>query len=341
MVSPAHAQRTEIGNASTVVGEVTLDNDSLRRPRELRRRDRIAWGDLIETESRSQLQILLLDRSSYGIGARSRVRIDRHVYDPDAGSSTVVTFLQGALRYLSGRQSDGNDTNIRTPAGRIGIRGTALDVLVGEDAEDIAEDEDAVGGMRSDDDEATLVILRGPGANTGGGLTLGLVEVEAAGVTIVLSEPGQASYIPFNGSPPIGPFRMSDSGLADVQEELAPEVARANSGGSFLETLIPIAVGAVAVGLLLTSGDDNVQGTPTADSPDQPGVPPVVGIPPRQPQYPQDDVSGTAEVPPEEAPRDTAETPPRDTAETPPSDTAETPPSDTAETPPRGDPKID
>ncbi|GEM_PF-787720 len=310
LAAPAHAQRTEVGNASAVVGEVTLDNDTLRRPREIRRRDRIAWGDLIETERRSQLQILLLDRSSYGIGARSSVRIDRHVYDPDADSSTVVTFLRGALRYLSGRQSDGNDTNIRTPAGRIGIRGTALDVLVGEDAEDIAEDEDAVGGMRSDDDEATLVILRGPGANTGGGLTLGLVEVEAAGVTVVLSEPGQASYIPFNGSPPIGPFRMSDAGLADVQEELAPEVARANSGGGLLEALIPIAVGAVAVGLLLADGGDEGPGQVTVDNPDQPNGPPTADVPPRQPQYPQDNVPGTAEQPPQQSTDDTAETPP-------------------------------
>ena len=304
LVTPAHAQRTEVGNASAVVGEVKLDNDTLRRPRDVQRRDRIAWGDLIETERRSQLQILLLDRSSYGIGARSRVRIDRHVYDPDAGSSTVVTFLQGALRYLSGRQDDGNDTNIRTPAGRIGIRGTALDVLVGEEAEDIAEDEDSVGGMRSDDDEATLVILRGPGANTGGGLTLGLVEVEAAGVTVVLSEPGQASYIPFNGAAPIGPFLISDAGLAKVQEELAPEVARANSGSGFLEALIPIAVGAVAVGLLL-SGDDDDQNTGpvTVDNHDNPNDPPVAGIPPQQTPAPQSDVADAPDNSPSNKPR--------------------------------------
>lgn len=258
LASPIHAQRTEVGNASAVVGEVTLNNDTLRRPREVRRRDRIAWGDLIETERRSQLQILLLDRSSYGIGARSRLRVDRHVYDPDAGSSTVMTFFRGALRYLSGRQDDGNETEIRTPAGRIGVRGTALDVLVGGKAEDIADDLSAVGNVDSDDDEATLVILRGPGANTAGGLTLGLVEVEAAGVTVVLDQPGEASYIPRNGAPPIGPFMITDATLAETQADLAPEVARANrGGGGFLEALIPLAIGAVAVGVLLSNDDDD------------------------------------------------------------------------------------
>lgn len=305
LVAPAQAQRTEVGNASTVVGEVTMDNATLRRPREIRRRDRIAWGDTIETERRSQLQILLLDRSSYGIGARSRVRIDSHVYDPNAGSSTVVTFLRGALRYLSGRQNDGNDTNIRTPASRIGVRGTALDVLVGEDAEDIAEDERAVGGMRSDDDEATLVILRGPGQNTAGGLSFGLIEVEAGGVTVVLNQPGQATYIPFNGAAPVGPFMISDSGLAEVQEELAPEVTRANSGGGLLETLIPIAVGAIAVGVLLGTGGGGDDVPPVIDTPDNPNNP-TAGTPRGQPQYPQGEEprgeeggEGTAEKPPE------------------------------------------
>lgn len=261
LASPVHAQRSEVGNASAVVGEVTLNNDTLRRPREVRRRDRIAWGDLIETERRSQLQILLLDRSSYGIGARSRLRIDRHVYDPDAGSSTIVTFFRGALRYLSGRQDDGNETEIRTPAGRIGVRGTAIDILVGGEAEDIADDLSAVGNVDSDDDEATLVTLRGPGANTAGGLTLGLVEVEAAGVTVVLDQPGEASYIPRNGAPPIGPFMITDAALADMQEELAPEVARANrGGGGFLRALIPLAIGAVAVGVLLGIDDNDDDG---------------------------------------------------------------------------------
>lgn len=283
LAAPAHAQRTEVGNASVVVGDVTLDNDSLRRPREVQRRDRIAWGDLVETESRSQLQILLLDRSSYGIGARARVRIDSHVYDPDDGSSTVVTVLRGALRYLSGRSNDGNDTNLRTPSGRIGVRGTALDVLVGDEAEDIAEDEAGVGSMRSDDDEATLVILRGPGANTGAGLTVGLVEVEAAGQTVVLNQPGQASYIPFNGSPPIGPFMISDAGLAEVQEELAPEVARANSGGGLLETLLPIAVGAIAVGVLLGTGGDDESAPPVIDQPHDDPERPTANDPPRYP----------------------------------------------------------
>lgn len=256
--TPSAAQRVEIGNASTVVGSVNMSNAQITRPRAIARRQRIAWGDLIETGRRSQLQILLLDRSSFGMGARSSVRIDRFVYNPNEGRALFATAVRGALRFLSGRQEGTNSAEIQTPAGRIGIRGTALDLLVGGEAEDIAEDERFVGNVRSDEDEATLVIMRGPGPGTAGGLTPGLAEVEAAGVTVVLDRQGLAAYIPRNGAPPIGPFQISDRALSRVQDQLAPEVARASrSGGGLLEALIPLAVGAIAVGVLLNGDDDD------------------------------------------------------------------------------------
>ena len=283
LAAPAAAQRVEVGNAATVVGDVKMSNATIRNPRKIERRQRLAWGDLIDTGKRAQLQILLLDRSTFGIGASSRVRIDRFVYDPDEGRSVVATVLKGALRFFSGRQEGENRADIETPAGRIGIRGTALDLLVGEEAQEIAGDEDFVDNVRnveSDEDEATLVILRGPGAGTAGGLAVGVAEVEAAGVRVVLDQPGLAAYIPRNGAPPIGPFFISNQGLAKVQDELAPEVARAaDSGGGLLGKLIPGVVGAVALGAILSGvGDDDdgrpVQTQPTRDTANVPGRPP-------------------------------------------------------------------
>ena len=71
---PAMAQRTEVGTTSAVAGDVEFTAAQQRNSRNLRLRDRIAWGDLIETSDRAQAQILLLDRSTFGIGARTRVR---------------------------------------------------------------------------------------------------------------------------------------------------------------------------------------------------------------------------------------------------------------------------
>jgi hypothetical protein len=268
LAAPATAQRVEVGNAATVVGDVKLSNAAIRNPRAIQRRERLAWGDRIDTGRRSQLQVLLLDRSTFGVGASSRVQIDRFVYDPDAGRSVFATLAKGALRFFSGRQVGSNSAEIRTPSGRIGIRGTALDLLVGEEAEEIAKDERFVddADVDSDEDEATLVVLRGPGAGTAGGLAVGVAEVEAAGVTVALDQPGHAAYIPRNGAPPIGPFFISNRGLAQVQDELAPEVARAADGNGLLEALVPVA-GAVALGVLLSGdGDDNgSRADPTVD----------------------------------------------------------------------------
>jgi hypothetical protein len=272
--APAAAQQV-VGNASSVVGEVRLSNATQTDPRRIALRQRIAWGDLIQTGGGSQAQILLLDRSTFGIGARSRVRIDSFVYDPDAERSIVASLLQGALRFFSGRQAAGNSAEVTSPSGRIGIRGTAIDMLVGEDARKIARDEPAVGEFDARDREATLVVLRGPGASTAGNLTPGLAEVTAAGVTVQLDRPGHAAFIPRLGAPPIGPFMISDAGLVRLQNHLAGEVARAADGGGLLGDILPVAAGvaAVAVGVIVaTDGGDDGQ---SARSPNDAGTPSV------------------------------------------------------------------
>ncbi|MEE4155020.1 MAG: FecR family protein [Erythrobacter sp.] len=260
LAAPLAAQeRVEVGNAASVAGEVTLENERLRRPIEVERRQRIAWGDLIETQKNSQLQILLLDRSNFGIGQRSRVRIDRYVYDPNEGRSVFASLLKGALRFFSGEDTGENAAQVTTPAGRIGIRGTAIDMLVGEVAEDIAQDEPAVGKVASDGDEATLVVLRGPGANALSGIAPGLADVTGAGVTVTLDAPGLAAYIPRNGAPPIGPFRISTPGLMRVQDEIAPRWARSLSDGGIPDEAVVGAAAAAILGIILGTrgGDDD------------------------------------------------------------------------------------
>ncbi len=253
----AAQQRVEVGNAASVAGDVTLENSQIKRPVKVERRQRIAWGDVIETGRNAQLQILLLDRSNFGIGQRSRIRIDRFVYDPDKERSVFATLLKGALRFFSGEESGNRSGEISSPAGRIGIRGTAVDMLVGERAREIAEKEESVGRVRGDKNEATLVVLRGPGNNARGGIAPGRVEVSGADVTVVLDQPGLAAYIPRRGAAPIGPFRIGDKGLARVQDELAPRWARSFDGGIPGEAIVGAAAAAVVGGILLGTGGRN------------------------------------------------------------------------------------
>ena len=272
---PALAQRTEVGNASLVVGDVEFSEQQGDRARQLQRRDRIAWGNYIASASNAQAQILLLDRSTFSIGERTRLRIDEYVYDPNEGRSAVATILRGAVRFFSGSNGGNNSADVNAPAARIGIRGTAIDILAGEEARNIARDEPFIEqqrNVRSDEDEATLVVLRGPGAQTAGGLTVGLAEVTSAGVTVTLNEPGLAAYVPRAGVPPIGPFRISNSGLHQIQDQLQPRVARAGGGGGggLLPAILGVAVGAVVLGTLLSGDDDDdANANSTADTNDR------------------------------------------------------------------------
>jgi len=255
-VGASAATPVEVGIAAAIVGDVRLSHAAAAKANPIARNQRVAWGDVIGTGKKSLLQILLLDRSNFSIGANTRMTIDRFVYDPTQGRSLFAQVFEGAFRFMSGAKNSNSTASIDSPIGTIGIRGTALDGVVGENAVAIAEHEPSVGKkVKSDKNTATLVVLRGPGQATAGGLTVGIADVTAAGRTVTLDQPELAAYIPRPGAPPIGPFRISASGLSQVQDLLSPSVI---AGAGKSNTLGKILAGAAIVGagaILLTDHD--------------------------------------------------------------------------------------
>mgnify|MGYP003639088624 FL=1 len=254
-MAPAASAPVQVGIAATVVGDVRMSNATTKKAVKIPRRQRLAWGDVLSTKKKSKLQILLLDRSSLTIGSNARLTIDRFVYDPGKERSLTATVSKGAFRFMSGRKSSKSSASVSSSVGTIGIRGTALDGVVGKDAVEIARKEPFLDGVKSDKDSAMLVVLRGPGANRSGDLDVGLAEVSAAGKTVTLDQPILAAYIPRPGAQPIGPFKLSAGGLSKLQDQLAPKVAGAGKSG-LLKALIPAAIIGVGVGLLLPGGDE-------------------------------------------------------------------------------------
>ena len=254
-MAPAASAPVQVGIVATVVGDVRMSNATTKKAVKIPRRQRLAWGDVLSTKKKSKLQILLLDRSSLTIGSNARLTINRFVYDPGKERSLSATVGKGAFRFMSGRKSKKSSASINSSVGTIGIRGTALDGVVGKEAVEIAKKEPFLDGVKGDKDSAMLVVLRGPGANRSGDLDIGLAEVSAAGKTVTLDQPILAAYIPRPGAQPIGPFKLSASGLSKLQDELAPKVAGAGKSG-LLKALIPAAIIGVGVGLLLPGGDE-------------------------------------------------------------------------------------
>lgn len=257
------AAPVEVGIAAAIVGDVRLSNAAAPKERAIARKQHMAWGDNIHTLKQSELQILLLDRSNFTVGANTRMTIDRLVYDPTQGRSFFARVFEGAFRFMSGAKNSNSTAQVDSPVGTIGIRGTALDGVVGEDAVAIAEKEPAVGKkVKTDPKSATLVVLRGPGAATEGGLTVGAADVTAAGKTVTLDRPELAAFIPRPGAPPIGPFQISAAGLSQVQDLLSfPTVSGAGKspgkGNSLFGKILGGAVAAGVAGVLLGGGGNN------------------------------------------------------------------------------------
>jgi hypothetical protein len=166
----------------------------------------------------------------FTVGAHARLAIDRYVYDPDGGRSFAASVTKGAFRFMSGRPDKGGNSSINTPVAVIGIRGTIVDGVVGPDAINIVSGEQGIArNIASDPEVATLVILRGPGAQRQGNATVGAITMTAGGKMVALDRPLLAAYVPYRGAVPIGPFTISLSGLARVQELIMPLLATPRS----------------------------------------------------------------------------------------------------------------
>ncbi|MCW3849409.1 FecR family protein [Sphingomonas sp. LB-2] len=222
---PAEAQ--VVGVTSAVKNDVRLRKPNAPIARPVQLKQRIATADQIQTGAKSQMQIVLLDRSIFTVGANARLTIDRYVYDPQRNSRNMgATVARGAFRYMSGRRTSGS-TTINTPTAAIGVRGTMVEGIIGPDAVLIANNERGVGrGVRADPETASLIVLRGPGRGTSANVLPGIIDVTSGGRTVTVDQPMLAVYVPYPGATPIGPFTISPEGLRQIQALLYPSVAQ-------------------------------------------------------------------------------------------------------------------
>ena len=230
--SPVLAQANAVGVNAAIRNKVEIRSGRQVRPAVLRAR--VILNDEVRTGPASQLQILLLDRTTFTVGANARVAVDRFVYDPAANSrSTSVSVTKGAFRFMSGRnlRKPAGNLQVRTPVATIGIRGTIFEGVVGADALRIAKEEPAVGRkVKAKKEEASLIVLRGPGPRTQGDTSRGAIDVTAGGQIVTLDSPGLAVFVPRQGAPPIGPFQISPAGLQALQS-LLRTTAEPGGGG--------------------------------------------------------------------------------------------------------------
>lgn len=215
-----------VGIAAAVLNDVRIKPAAASQPHRAALRERVALADQVQTGQRSQLQLLLLDKSVFTVGANARLTIDRYVYDPSTGRAFSATVAKGAFRFMSGQPDRRGATSINTPVASIGIRGTIVEGVVGKDAIEIAKQERGIGrGIKGDAETASLIVLRGPGPLTQGNTTVGAISVTASGQTVELDRPLLATYVPAAGAAPVPPFTISLAGLARIAALTFPALA--------------------------------------------------------------------------------------------------------------------
>lgn len=220
----AAAQETPVGINAAIRNSVQLRRAQAAAPHAAKLKERVALNDEISTGAASQLQILLLDRSTFTVGANAKLKVDRFVYDPDRNARAIgASVARGAFRFMSARRLGhaSGPVTVRTPVASIGIRGTIFEGVVGEDAIRIVEAELGAGAAAGADKAgATLIILRGPGQRAQGDTIPGAIDITTGKRVITLNRPGSALYVPGNGLPPIGPFQISSVGRRSFQDLL-------------------------------------------------------------------------------------------------------------------------
>jgi hypothetical protein len=88
----------------------------------------VVADETVQSSASGRGQLLFLDETTLSLAPNTTIVLDRFIYDPASGAGEMgLRLTEGALRFIGGRLSEGQEATIATPTGTIGIRGsTAL-----------------------------------------------------------------------------------------------------------------------------------------------------------------------------------------------------------------------
>ncbi|WP_130470908.1 FecR domain-containing protein [Candidatus Magnetaquicoccus inordinatus] len=129
---------TPIAHVQEISGEVTVRNRA-GTSRSLIKGDPIFAEDLLKSGPGGQIKLLFLDQTQLQLGESTHLLLNQYRYNPQAGEGYFeATVTRGLFKYSSGdlaRQHTSRHTLLKTPTAQIGVRGSELQVDVGEDGQ--------------------------------------------------------------------------------------------------------------------------------------------------------------------------------------------------------------
>jgi hypothetical protein len=92
----------------------------------------VVYNERIQTSDSGVVQVLLADGSTFTVGPKSNLVIDKFVYNPRTGTGELAaSFSKGALRFVGGKLSKTEPgVKVRTPAGTLTVRGGIFQGIV-------------------------------------------------------------------------------------------------------------------------------------------------------------------------------------------------------------------
>jgi hypothetical protein len=181
----------------------------------------VVYKEAIKTSAQGSTQILFPDQSTLNVSRNSSIVIDEYVYDPKAGTGTMLASIsQGALRFVGGQISHTSGVTVNTPVAALGIRGGVATVVFPITPALAATDSNLAGCS------GELVI------GHVGTLTL---KNKVSEVTV---RPGFATCASGQNVPIMAPFRISDVVLANVVSTMRS--APGQTGGATTPPAAPL-----------------------------------------------------------------------------------------------------
>lgn len=125
VAAPGFAQEDAAGSLKDVTGKCGIIRKG--ETMEAKNGGRIYQGDILTTGADGAMGVVFRDDSVMSLGPKSRIAVDKFIYNPEEGNLALVTKMaKGTAAYLSGevaRQAP-ESTRFETPLATIGIRGT-------------------------------------------------------------------------------------------------------------------------------------------------------------------------------------------------------------------------
>lgn len=124
---PAHSQ--QIGVVASVEQTVTgTPPDAAMRQLEIGAA--LVQDETLRSSATGRAQILFVDETTMSIAPNTTIVLDHFVFDPDGSGSTRLQMLEGALRFIGGRNSRTAPAEIATRTAVVGIRGSSALVAI-------------------------------------------------------------------------------------------------------------------------------------------------------------------------------------------------------------------